>query len=467
MKDAIDMSPDASPRTPNEKSGVRRVNNLPIYLIGGVVASFLLIMVLVAADRAEKQNRPPELPGQKAASTASFADQLTGQAKDGIIPAAKASPTLTNDTSPALPAIPLDTTAALQAPPAPPVAAPPAPQSTSVEQDPRVRIQMEKMHMLEEAIKARSGIQAAAPRSAGSPFSGLLNTSAPQSNGEGSARAANSGQQLELSANDDPTTAFQQRLQQLKQAGLIPPSNPGIAANDQQTGSSSQSPIVTSGRNYGQFDGTPQQDRWRLDSQLQAPRTPYELRAGFVLPAILVSGINSDLPGQVIGQVSQDVFDTATGKWQLIPRGSRLVGQYSSDVAYGQARVLVAWQRIIFPDGKALDIGAMPGADSAGYSGFNDKVNNHYLRVFGSALLMSGVTAGIALSQPDELYGNRMSARSAMSEALGQQLGHVTAQMIARNMGIAPTLEIRPGYRFNVVVIKDLTFSKPYKAFDY
>lgn len=220
-------------------------------------------------------------------------------------------------------------------------------------------------------------------------------------------------------------------------------------------------------KNYGQFGNAAQEDRWRLDSEVQAPRSPYELRAGFILPAILISGINSDLPGQVIGQVSQDVYDTATGKWKLVPQGSRLVGQYSSEVAYGQARVLIAWQRIIFPDGKALDIGAMPGADSAGYAGFHDRVNNHYLRLFGSALLMSGVTAGIALSQKDELNSNRQSARGALTEALGQQLGQATAQLIARNMGIAPTLEIRPGYRFNVVVIKDLTFSKPYQPFDY
>jgi type IV secretion system protein VirB10 len=109
----------------------------------------------------------------------------------------------------------------------------------------------------------------------------------------------------------------------------------------------------------------------------------------------------------------------------------------------------------------------MPGADGAGAAGFRDQVNNHYFRLFGSALLMSGVTAGVALSQPDYRYLDRRDARAAMSEALGQQLGHVTAQMIAKNMGIAPTLEIRPGYRFNVVVVKDLTFSKPYQPFDY
>jgi len=199
-------------------------------------------------------------------------------------------------------------------------------------------------------------------------------------------------------------------------------------------------------------------------------RSPYELRAGFVMAATLISGINSDLPGQIMAQIAQNVFDTATGKYLLLPQGSRLVGSYSSDVAYGQARVLVAWQRIVFPDGKAMDIGSMPGADGVGYAGFNDRVNNHYLRLFGSALLMSAVTAGISYSQQQNQtqtpYGTP-SASSAMSEALGQQLGQVTAQLIAKNMNIAPTLEIRPGYRFNVIVTKDMTFSKPYQSFDY
>ena len=123
---------------------------------------------------------------------------------------------------------------------------------------------------------------------------------------------------------------------------------------------------------------------------------------------------------------------------------------------------------IIFPDGKAMDIGAMPGADSAGYAGLNDQVNNHYVRLFASAFLMSGVTAGISLSQPQQTTGTTtQTTSSAMSEALGQQLGQVTAQLIAKNMNIAPTLEIRPGYRFNVIVTKDMTFTKPYQAFDY
>jgi type IV secretion system protein VirB10 len=171
-----------------------------------------------------------------------------------------------------------------------------------------------------------------------------------------------------------------------------------------------------------------------------------------------------------MAQVSQSVYDTPTGKYLLIPQGSRLVGSYSSEVAYGQSRVLVGWQRIVFPDGKALDIGSMPGADSAGYSGFYDQVNNHYLRIFGSAIMMSGVVAGISLSQDNNSTStsiNQQKAGDVMSAALGQQLGQVTAEMIRKDMNISPTLEIRPGYRFNIIVTKDLTFEKPYQSFDY
>jgi len=277
------------------------------------------------------------------------------------------------------------------------------------------------------------------------------------------ARLAAVRQQIEANTKDDPTAAYKARLAQIQGAGMVPGGagrGSGAAPQLVQT--------AATGNNVSQFGNSGQGDRWKLDSQPEAPRTPYELRAGFVVPATLISGINSELPGQIMGQVAQNVYDTATGKYLLIPQGSRLVGAYSSNVAYGQARVLVAWQRIIFPDGKAMDIGSMPGADSAGYAGFNDQVNNHYFRLFASAFLMSSVTAGISMSQPQQTIGTTTrTASSAMSEALGQQLGQVTAQLISKNMNIAPTLEIRPGYRFNVMVTKDMTFSKPYQAFDY
>ena len=184
----------------------------------------------------------------------------------------------------------------------------------------------------------------------------------------------------------------------------------------------------------------------------------------------MISGINSSLPGKIFGQVSQDVYDTATGKYLLIPQGTKLEGEYSSDVAYGQASVLVAWQRLVFPDGRTMDIGAMPGSSGAGYAGFSDQVNNHYMRLFGTAILMSAISAGVALSQGRNQVAGTFGApttNSVLSATLGQQLGRVMTQMISRNLNISPTLEIRPGYRFNVTVTKDMVFARPYLAFDY
>jgi type IV secretion system protein TrbI len=471
----VDMSPDASPGQQSKGAGVRRVNNVPLYILGGAMTTFLVIMASVAANRAHQQNQPTAKAPQKAGSTTMFANAIVGNQKDGIIQAVAVPPTIP---APPESANVHQAMLAIAKPDNPDL--PPAPPTSTQQQriqdqqmaqggvrspadDEAARIRIIKLQQLDEAVRARSSLQVVAAHSAassslsGSSANAFVGT-APAGSDEILAKLAAVRQQIEASAADDPTGAYKARLQLLRPGQSVSDSNgPGVA-QPMQPGS---------GRNdVTRFAGG-QGDRWRLDAEPGAPRTPYELRAGFVIPAILISGINSELPGQITAQVSQDVYDTARSKWKLIPQGSRLVGAYSSDVAYGQARVLVAWQRIIFPDGKAMDIGAMPGADSAGYAGFNDKVNNHYWRTFSSAFLMSAVTAGIATSQPENTGYGRPGFGSAMSEAVGQQLGQVAAQIIAKNLNIAPTLEIRPGYRFNVIVTKDLTFSKPYQSFDY
>ena len=212
----------------------------------------------------------------------------------------------------------------------------------------------------------------------------------------------------------------------------------------------------------------PNADGWALHSDLVPPK-PYEVTTGFVIPATMITGINSDLAGSIQAQVSQNVYDTATGKYLLIPQGTKIYGVYSNNVAFGQSRVLVAWNRLIYPDGRKLDIGNMGGATPAGYSGFEDKVNNHYFRLFGSAFLMSAITGGITWSQESNRNTNsdRTTASDAMSEALGQQLGQVTAQLIGKHLNVSPTIEIRPGYRFNVIVTKDISFNQPYQEFGY
>lgn len=460
MSEATDqMAPDASPGQVSKKAGVRRVNNMPMYILGGVMGAFLLVMMLVAADRAAQQNAPYEREPERAGNSSQFAREIAGDLDGGIIEAA---------TPPAVP----DLEAADPAPAADPILiarpenldAPPQPPRSDLGQpatDPDAeRIRMAKLQMLEEAAQARTGVQVVAPRSSGSSIGGQ-----PQNRNDMLAQIAAVRERINQTQRDDPTEAYQARLAQLRAAGIggQPAGGMGSGGAPQLLPTSNSS----GGNNYSQFAGSGEGDRWQLNAQPEAPRSPYELRAGFVVPATLISGINSDLPGQIMAQVSQNVYDTATGRHVLIPQGSRLVGSYSSDVAYGQQRVLVAWQRIVFPDGKAMDIGSMPGADGAGYAGFNDRVNNHYWRVFSSAFLMSGVVAGISLSQDNGSTGDRQRASDAMSEALGQVLGQTVAQMVSRNLNIAPTLEIRPGYRFNVIVTKDMTFSKPYQPFDY
>lgn len=192
-----------------------------------------------------------------------------------------------------------------------------------------------------------------------------------------------------------------------------------------------------------------------LPSGRRAMAAPYEVKTGSVIPAVMIGGINSDLPGTILAQVRENVWDTATGTLLLIPQGARLVGRYDNAITRGQSRVLVAWTRIVYPDASTVDLGAMPGTDQGGFAGFSDKVNNHYFRVFGDALLVSAFSAGVALSQPRDDTATLSNADVATAQ-LGQQLGQAGIEITKRNLNIQPTLIIRPGYRFNVMVTKDM-----------
>jgi type IV secretion system protein VirB10 len=198
-------------------------------------------------------------------------------------------------------------------------------------------------------------------------------------------------------------------------------------------------------------------DENTLKSRREAPRSIYEVKAGTVIPAVMIGGLDSDLPGVLLAQVSQNVYDTATGRFILIPQGSKLIGVYDANATTGQERVLVAWTRIIYPDASSLDLGRMPGADEAGYAGFTDQVNTHFWKVWGNALLMSAFSAGVQLSQGNAAATNgSLNTSQTIAAAMGQQLGQLGMEMARRNMQIQPTLEIRPGYRFAVMVTKDM-----------
>ncbi len=202
-----------------------------------------------------------------------------------------------------------------------------------------------------------------------------------------------------------------------------------------------------------------------LQASLRGSVSPYEVKAGTIIPGVMLTGLNSDLPGQITAQVRENVFDTVTGQHLLIPQGTRLIGLYDHSIVSAQERVLITWKRLIFPNGASLSLReGMPGTDALGAAGFTDEVNNHTFRIFGSALLLSVISAGIQLSQIPQ-YGQNFqgpTAGNVLGGAVGQQFGSVSADLLRRGMTLAPTLEIRPGYPFNIMVTQDLVFPGPY-----
>ncbi len=205
-------------------------------------------------------------------------------------------------------------------------------------------------------------------------------------------------------------------------------------------------------------------DNGYLQAAVQPKASNHELFAGSVIPAVLQTGIDSDLPGTITGMVRQTVYDSLNPSVVLIPQGTKVIGAYSSDVAYGQSRVLVAWNRLIFPNGSMIDLKGMIGADGQGESGLSDQVDNHYARIFGSAILMSMLGVGAQLSQPQT--GNALTTPSASQQAAGalsQQINTVGTNLLNKNLNIQPTLNIRPGMTFNVLVNRTMILP-PYRG---
>jgi type IV secretory pathway VirB10-like protein len=204
--------------------------------------------------------------------------------------------------------------------------------------------------------------------------------------------------------------------------------------------------------------------RDRFFAVRQDDPSPYELHAGSIIPAVLLTGINAALPGTIVAQVRNDVFDSVTGHYLLIPRGTRLVGTYDNRIVQGQRRVLVVWTRLLYPDGSSLDLLGMPGTDEAGYAGFGANVDEHLNKVFTSALLLSIIGAGAQLSQPQQsssLY-TAPSVGQTIAGAFGQQIGNTSIQLTQRELEIPPTLDVPPGYLFNVLVDRDMVLTAPY-----
>lgn len=205
-----------------------------------------------------------------------------------------------------------------------------------------------------------------------------------------------------------------------------------------------------------------------LGSELIKPKSEYLVQAGSIIPAVMISGLNSDISGQVVAQVRENVYDSMSGRYLLVPQGSKLIGQFSNQVAYGQNRIAVAWQRVIYPNGYSWSLKGIPGSSVDGFSGFYDQVDNHYWQIFGASFVMGVITAGMQYSQNNTNTTSQIggfynpTVGQTMAGSLGQQLGQTGMMITQKQLNVAPTITVRQGYKFTIMMTADVEL-KPYK----
>lgn len=198
-------------------------------------------------------------------------------------------------------------------------------------------------------------------------------------------------------------------------------------------------------------------------------RTPQlvelEIKAGTVIPCVLINGINSDLPGNCIGQVTENIYDSATGKNVLIPKGSKVVGAYDNRIAYGQSRILAVWSKIVYPDGSTLMLENLSAADPSGYTGYKGQVNRHWNTLVSTALVVSLLGAGVDLATPSTPTRNNDDEEvgSVLAENAGAAIAAAIAKVLERETDRAPTIKIKPGKRFILFVRQDIAFGDRWK----
>lgn len=198
-----------------------------------------------------------------------------------------------------------------------------------------------------------------------------------------------------------------------------------------------------------------------LKGNMIYPVSPYQIMAGAIIPASFITGLNSDLPGQIIGQVRENVYDTVKGRHLLIPQSTRIIGEYSSGVTFGQDRILIVWTRLIFPNGTSINLEGMPGVDLSGYAGSTDQVNHHFIKIASGVVLSSLMGAGVKIAAGNQDAGQANFSQLAASGA-AQSAGAAADKILSKMIEQQSTLVIRPGTKFNVFVNKDIIL-RPFK----
>ncbi|MCO5089926.1 TrbI/VirB10 family protein [Bosea sp. (in: a-proteobacteria)] len=229
---------------------------------------------------------------------------------------------------------------------------------------------------------------------------------------------------------------------------------PGLAG----LGTGSQPGTPTAQDRQLAFLNAPVDRRIVTADRVMAPASPYILQAGAVIPAAMITGIRSDLPGQITAQVTENIYDSPTGRILIVPQGTRIIGEYSNNVGFGQRRVLLVWSRLIFPNGRSIVLERQPGADAMGYAGLEDGVDYHWWDLAKAAGLSTLLSIGAELAVDDDdrlLSAIRNGGQDTINDA-GQEI-------IRRQLQVAPTLTIRPGFPVRVIVTRDLVL-EPYRG---
>jgi type IV secretory pathway VirB10-like protein len=404
---------------PKKGKGVRRLNRVPLLVVGGLITLAVLGITYTFFQRqAANTAGPAKAPEAPPVETPAMA------------PVRPVGPDYVAPTPPPAEPPSMPTEAPTEAPVQQGAVGSPAAPSEAYQRRMQLieRIEEKRLAQLEAALGSDASVQ-------------TFKLDQPAANGGQQAASGTAGML-------DPMQQY------MAAAGMLPAASGMMGGMMGGNGGSPDPNQQAAKRAF--LSGTAEADTYLAHTRQAGISPAQEVKAGTIIPGVLISGVNSDLPGQIIGQVREDVYDSATGQNLLIPAGARLIGTYDNGVTLGQTRALVAWTRIIYPDGSSLSLNMMPGADQSGYAGFHDKVNNHYWRIFGNGLMLSLFSAGIQLSQPQKNTGYGYDSQQIIAAELGRQMGQLGMEMTRRNMDIQPTLEIRPGYRFNVMVTKDI-----------
>ena len=410
-----------------------RLGKRALLVFAGVIGVMFLVIVINTESRkaqmAEKPREEASAMDQKLAPALTVADSLTKNAPDEVVIAAD--------------------TPELEGPPTTfDVSSAPAPSSVPVLDPMAVGTDVPALHVSEAdrmLQEERERIEREA-RKSGSSIGGW--------------DSSDQGQGVAMNASPPPAPLAAPSLQTAMQAMPQMPAGMGLPG---MPGAAPAAPADQEKKREFVASAQGDLDPPYLAASRQPPRSRYELKTGTVIPAVMLQGINSDLPGEMVAIVREAVYDTATGRHVLIPQGAKLFGSYDSSVAYGQRRALVVWRRLIYPDGSTLELGGMQGADAGGYAGFEDEVDNHYGRLVGFGLLTSLMSAAFQVSQPEESGdGQALTPRQIAAGEVGRELSQLGIEATRRNMNLQPTIKIRPGYRFVVTVNRDVAFAAPW-----